>query len=80
MSLIEEAHSGPIFVHEATFLDEGFVLKYVESREQSDSVAIEKAMLLQANSEERQIVYERVQSDLQWLVDDGLVELRNPEV
>ena len=79
MSLIEEAHNGPIFVHEVTFLDEGFVLKYVESREQSDSVAIEKAMLLQANSEEREIVYERVQSDLQWLVDDGLLELRNPE-
>jgi len=79
MSLIEEAHSGPIFVHEVTFLDEGFVLKYVESREQSDSVAIEKAMLLNANTEEREIVYERIQNDLKWLVDDGLLQLRNPE-
>jgi hypothetical protein len=79
MSLIENAHSGDLFVHEVTFLDEGFVLKYVEFREQSDSVAIEKAMLLEASTEERQIIYDRIQTDLQWLIDDGLVELRNPE-
>lgn len=79
MSLIETAHGGDLFVHEVTFLDEGFVLKYVEFREQSDSVAIEKAMLLEANTEERQIIYDRIQTDLQWLIDDGLVELRNPE-
>lgn len=79
MSLIEEAHDGPLFVHELTFLDEGFILKYIEVRDQADSVAIEKAMLLEANTEEREIVYERIQRDLQWLVDDGLVQLRNPE-
>ena len=79
MSLIETAHNSELFVHELTFLDEGFLLKYIEERDQGDSVAIEKAMLLQANTEEREIIYERIQTDLQWLVDDGLLELRNPE-
>lgn len=76
----ERAFDGPLFVFEAALSEDGFLLKYAEERDQSENIALDKIIQVVPHTMQRQIVFAEIQELLQWVVDDGLRELRNPEL
>lgn len=80
MSIMQRVNEQEIFVFAVEFGDGELTLHYQEKNKVGDDVMVQNQMaLLVEGNEEREIVYAEIQDALTDLIDQALIDLRNPE-
>lgn len=73
MNSLEEALDNPFFIHSVTFMENGFLIQYVDQAPHPNVIKT-KMIEVVASTEQREDLYLNLQEMLRWLIDDADIE------